>query len=142
MAGYPYYGYPYYGYGYGYPYYGYPATVLGFSCGYGYPVLSGVRRYRYGSMRIRRAGSCGGVRRRAHPGRAAERGGVVDGAYVGIVDDFDGTFQHLDLEPARTRSKSAPAGQPLTYDVNVHAGTDGHASRQRDAGIANRSWRL
>src|SRR6185436_10938111 len=85
--GYPYaYGYPYYGYRYGYPYYGYPYGAYGYSYGGYYPAGYGYvgGGSAYGSIRIQ-----GAVRN-------AEV--YVDGSYAGIVDDFDGSFQRLDLE--------------------------------------------
>jgi hypothetical protein len=68
--GYPYYGgYPYggYGYGYGYPYYGYPY--------YAYES--------YGSARLN-----------ISPRNAQV---YIDGDFVGLVDDFDGSFQRLNV---------------------------------------------
>lgn len=97
-----YYGYPYY-YGlYGYPFYGYP---------YGYPVY-GYAPYAaqgYGGVRIEAADKHAEV--------------YADGYYVGIVDDFDGTFQQLSLEPGphhiEVRSSRA---QAVGFDVNVQPG--------------------
>ncbi len=47
----------------------------------------------------------------------------MDGYYAGIVDDFDGTLQHLNLEPGahkiEVRGQNAA---PLAFDVNVLAG--------------------
>lgn len=64
--------------GYGY---GYP--------GYGYSLAAGA----YGEIRIQ------GAPKDAHV--------YVDGYYAGIVDDFDGTFQRLNVEPDRIRSRSS-----------------------------------
>jgi PEGA domain len=101
--GYPYYygpyGYPYYGYGDGYGYYpGYG--------GYGYVAPGGYAGY-------------GGVRIQGAP-RNAEV--YVDGGYAGIVDDYDGVFQRLDLEPGSHEIEVRSNGRPLTYDVNVTPG--------------------
>jgi hypothetical protein len=105
-AGYPYY-YPYYypygyyglGYGYGYPYYPYGGYAVGYGNGYGY----------YGGVRIKDA-----------PEKAQV---FADGYYVGVVDDFDGTFQHLNLEPGSHHIEIRPEGQPaIAFDVNVQAG--------------------
>jgi hypothetical protein len=75
-----YYGYPYYGYPFGYGYYGggpyYGSPYFGYGA---YP-------YYYG----------GSVRLQVTP-REAEV--FVDGYFAGTVDDFDGTFQRLDVEP-------------------------------------------
>ena len=111
-AGIPYYGYGHYpattairttAIGYGYPLpYGYPGFSVGFSYRYyGYPAYACVA-YGYAvrsptdpqSPARRR-----GVRRHPHPGAPRNAEVYVDGRYAGIVDDYDGTFQRLDLEP-------------------------------------------
>jgi hypothetical protein len=100
--GYPY-GYPYGYYGYGYPYGLYP----GYYGGYGY--LGVVPGQAYGGVRIK--------------GAPRDAQVYVDGYYAGIVDDFDGTFQHMNLEPGahrvEIRTQNAP---PLTFDVDVRPG--------------------
>jgi hypothetical protein len=114
----------YSGYGYGYPYaYGYPYGSYGYGPGYGYPYRSyggygygggyyGARGYGgevYGSVRI----------------QDAPRGAQVfaDGYYAGIVDDFDGVFQRLDLESGPHQIEiRAPGFPPRQYDVNVPPG--------------------
>jgi hypothetical protein len=51
----------------------------------------------------------------------------VDGYYAGVVDDFDGHFQHLDLSPRPHRVEiRAPGYQPLVFDVVIqpHHKTD------------------
>jgi hypothetical protein len=112
--GYPYgYGYPYYGYRYGYPYGAYGYSYGGYyPAGYGYGYGGGGYGYRdagYGGVRIQ-----GAVRN-------AEV--YVDGYYAGIVDDFDGSFQRLELEGgAHSIEIRAPGFPPLTYDVNVQPG--------------------
>ncbi len=74
-AGYPFGYYPYAPYAYvPYGYYGYPA-------GYVVPAPTAS----YGSLRIQGA-----------PGDAQV---FADGYYAGIVDDFDGAYQHLNLQP-------------------------------------------
>ena len=106
---YPYYPYSYpYGYRYGYPEYGYGGY------GYGYPVpppgyLAAVPGRPYGGVRIIDAP------------RDAEV--FADGYYVGIVDDFDGVFQHLNLEAGPHRIEiRAPGLQPIAFDVRVEPG--------------------
>jgi len=82
-----YFGYPYYGgyfgvgfgYGYGYPYYGYAPGPYP----YAYPY------YYDGSASLRVQVSP----------RQAEV--YVDGYYAGVVDNFDGTFQRLDIQPGQ-----------------------------------------
>jgi hypothetical protein len=47
----------------------------------------------------------------------------ADGYYVGIVDDFDGVFQHVNLEAGEHRIEiQAPGMDPLVFDVMVQAG--------------------
>jgi hypothetical protein len=94
--GYPAYGYPAYGYpAYGYPAYPYPA--------YGYP-------YRpYGGVRI------------DVPQRDAEV--YLDGYFAGAVDNYDGTFQQLNLEPGPHKLEiRAPGFSTVAFDVNVEPG--------------------
>ena len=102
-AGYPYY-YPYY-YPYGYAgYYGYPY----YPYGGGYAVAEGLSTS-YGHVRISDA-----------PDDAAV---YADGYYVGTVDDFNGAFQHLTLEPGAHHVDIRPQGQPaISFDVNVQPG--------------------
>jgi hypothetical protein len=126
--------YPYYSYGYrpgltiglglyGYPYYGsygYPYGAYGYSYGGYYPSGSGYGGY--GGYVVPRGyadAGYGGVRIQGAP-RNAEV--FVDGHYAGIVDDYDGTFQRLDLEPGPHDIEIRTAGRPLTYDVNVTPG--------------------
>jgi hypothetical protein len=47
----------------------------------------------------------------------------ADGYYVGIVDDFDGVFQHMNLEAGPHRIEiRAPGYPPIAVDVNVQPG--------------------
>ena len=99
--GYPWYGYSAYGYpGYGYPTYGYP--------GYGYPGYAvGVRAY--GSLRL------------DIPQKDAEV--YADGYFAGNVDNFDGRFHHLNLEPGPHKIEVRAAGfASIAFDVNVEPG--------------------
>ena len=99
-----------YGYGYGYPYYG------GGYYGYGYPYYGGGYYGYYGGS----YSYTGSVRLKVKP-RAAEV--LVDGYYVGTVDDFDGTFQSLKLEPGPASIEiRAPGFEAIRLDVNVLAG--------------------
>lgn len=102
IAGYPYYGYAY-PYRYAHPYaYG--------AYGYGYP------GYRYSPA----AAVFGEIRIQGAPKDAQV---YVDGYYVGIVDDFDGTFQRLTVEPGPHQIEIAvPGGPPFTFDVNAQPG--------------------
>jgi hypothetical protein len=132
----PSYGRPYYyggyrGY-YGYPYGGYYPYGLGFSFGYGYPYGYGYGYgYPYGYGYGYPYGYCyvgggylgssyGGLRISDAPRDAAV---YADGYYVGTVDDFDGTFQHLNLENGAHHIEIAPQGQPrIAFDVNIRPG--------------------
>jgi hypothetical protein len=112
------YGYPY-RYGYGYPYYGsrygYPYGAYGYSYGGYYPA-----GYGYGGGYGYRDAGSGGVRIQ---GAVRDAEVYVDGYYAGIVDDFDGPFQRLELEGgAHSIEIRAPGFPPLTYDVNVQPG--------------------
>jgi hypothetical protein len=93
-----YFGRPYY------PYATYPGYVPG---AYGYfNVAPGVV---YGSLRIVDA-----------PPNAQV---FVDGYYAGVVDDYDGVFQHLNLEPGPHHIEIEVPGYPRTgFDVRVDPG--------------------
>lgn len=57
----------------------------------------------------------GYIRLKVKPSNASV---YVDGYYAGIVDDFDGTFQRLHLEPGPHRLEIRAADhQPLSLDV-------------------------
>lgn len=108
------------GYPYGYPYYSYPYARYGY---YGYsPYYSG---YGYtlpppGYVSMRPGAYYGGVRIQGAP-----RDGqvFVDNYYVGIVDDFDGPFQHINLEAGVHQIEIRIPGQPpVAFDVNVQPG--------------------
>jgi hypothetical protein len=107
--GYPYYRYPYYGYPYpayyGYPY-GYPYPYS-YGAGYGYD--SGGYGYAIGGVKIQNA---------PHDAQV-----YVDGYYAGVVDDFDGPFQRLELEAGAHQIEiRGPGLPPIQYDVNVQPG--------------------
>ena len=111
---------PYY-YGLGHPYgYGYPYYGVGY---YGY--YGGGYSYT-GSLRLK-----------VKP-RAAEV--LVNGYYVGTVNDFDGTFQSLKLEPGPASIEvRAPGFETLRLDVMVLAGrkiTFEENMRAGDPGLA------
>lgn len=47
----------------------------------------------------------------------------VDGAYAGLVDDFDGVFQHINLDAGQHRIEiHHPNFQPVAFDVFVQPG--------------------
>jgi hypothetical protein len=111
------YGYPgYYGsYAYGNPYgYGYAPFGYGYDYGYRYAPpygygFSGYAGRPYGGVRI------------DLPQRDAEV--LVDGYFVGIVDDFDGVLQQANVEAGPHRIEiRAPGFEPVSFDVNVEPG--------------------
>src|SRR5206468_3850537 len=61
----------------------------------------------------------GGIRVQGAP-RNAEV--YVDGAYAGVVDDYDGVSQRLDLQPGSHEIEIRASDRPLVYDVNVTPG--------------------
>jgi hypothetical protein len=105
FAGYPYY-YPY-AYPYGYAAYGYSPYGYGYGpYGYAYPPAYGIA---YGGVRIQ------GAPRNAQV--------FADGYYAGVVDNFDGVFQRLDLTPGAHRIEVRAPGLPTTsFDVRVVPG--------------------
>ena len=109
--GYPYYygspyAYPAYGYGYAYPGYGYPPPPPATP---GYNVSAAPGAVAYGGLKIQ------GVAREAQV--------FVDGYYAGIVDDFDGVAQHLNLEAGAHQIEIRLQGrQPIAFDVNIQPG--------------------
>ena len=52
--------------------------------------------------------------------KPADASVYVDGYYVGVVDDFDGVFQRLHLEPGPHRIEiRAPEYETLSFDVLI-----------------------
>lgn len=79
---------------------------------YWYPPYYG---YGYGSGYAN-----GGLRLKVRP-RQAEV--YVDGYYVGIVNEFDGVFQRLNLDSGPHRIEvRAPGYEPLVFDVRIQPG--------------------
>ncbi len=110
---------PYRGYGYGaYGLYG-GAFGLGYydpywDWTYGYPPDGYAPPYVVPPDAV-----TGGLRIEVKPDTAAV---YVDGYYAGIVDDFDGHFQHLDLTPGGHHIEvRAPGYAPLTFDPLIQA---------------------
>ncbi len=109
-----YYGYPWYvgpylygygGYGYGYPY----SSWYGGYPGYGYYGRPPAYYPAYGGVRI------------AVSQRDAEV--YVDGYFAGIVDDFDGALQQVNLEPGPHHLEVRAEGfAEAEFDVNVEPG--------------------
>lgn len=104
------YGYRPYGYRPGWSvnlYFGRPYVAYGYPAGYGYyAVRPGVA---YAAVRIVDAPRDAQV--------------FVDGYYAGVVDDYDGVFQHLNLEPGTHAIEIEAAGYPpIAFDVNLAPG--------------------
>jgi hypothetical protein len=127
----PYFGYRgIYGYGRGYrssrivtvipwrPYYYRPHFSIGVYYGAGgYYNYGYTPSYFYDPLPGR---AYGGVRITEAPREAQV---FADGYYVGIVDDFDGVFQHVNLEEGQHRIEvRAPGADPISFDVYVQAG--------------------
>lgn len=82
------------------------------------------RGYRYGSpygyYSLVPGGSYGAVRIVDAPRDAQV---LVDGYYAGVVDDYDGVFQHLNLEAGVHRIEiEAPGWPPIEFDVRIIPG--------------------
>jgi len=114
---YPWYGYPgwNWGWGYGYPYYG------GFGVGFfSYAPYSWGGYYGGGYATSGQYTDTGKLRLKVKPRDAQV---FVDGYYMGVVDEFDGTFQRLRLETGGHRVEIRLDGyQPLTFDVLIPLG--------------------
>jgi hypothetical protein len=96
------------GYGFGYSSYGYARGLGAF-----------YSAYAYAPDPFDRSGPTGSIRLNVDP----RDGDVyVDGYYAGIVDDFDGHFQHLDLAPGPHHIEiTAPRYEVLQIDVTIQA---------------------
>ena len=93
--------------------YGFGFASLGYG-GYGFGPAPA---YGYAADPFDRTDATGSIRLQVEP----ETGEVfVDGYYAGIVDEFDGHFQHLDLTPGPHHIEIvAPDYQPLSLDVTI-----------------------
>jgi hypothetical protein len=101
-------GYPYYDYYGGYPYDGYGAYP---SYGYATDPLYGATPS--GSPSV----DTGSLRLKIKPKDAQV---YVDGSYVGVVDNFNGYFQHLNLITGRHHVSVRESGYaPLEFDVTI-----------------------
>jgi hypothetical protein len=113
---------PSYGYGYG----GYPYGGYGYGGGYGgYPYYGGGGYYggneAYESQSYSQPDELkGSLRIKVKPREARV---IVDGAFVGTVDDFDGVFQKLSLPEGRHQiSLQLDGYEPVSFDVMIVAG--------------------
>jgi hypothetical protein len=95
--------------------YGFGYSSFGFYSGYG-------RSYAgsgYAADPFNAFGPTGAIRLNVEP-RDADV--YVDGYYAGVVDDFDGHFQHLDLVPGPHHIEITAAGyQVLQIDITIQA---------------------
>jgi hypothetical protein len=103
--------YPYYPLTYGFfwdPWWGY-----GYPWGYGYGYYGGG----YGAYQGPVYQAYGGLRLKVKP-REAEV--FVDGYFAGVVDDFDGAFQQLNLDVGPHRIEVRQAGyEPLAFEIRT-----------------------
>jgi len=80
----------------------------------------GAPYYRYPSYGYASGYDTGGIRLRIRPRDAQV---FVNGYYAGLVDDFDGTFQQLRLEPGGHKIEvRLPGFEDLEMDVHVQPG--------------------
>jgi hypothetical protein len=108
-------GYPYGYSSFGYPYGYYPGYYPGYGVGYGDPY-----GYGQGYVAVAPGAAYGGLRIQGAPRDAQV---FADGYYVGIVDDFDGTFQQADLTAGPHRIEiRAPGRPPIEVDVRIEPG--------------------
>jgi hypothetical protein len=112
---YPSYWYPY-GFGFGYGYYGY-----GYGPWYGgYGGYYGGGGYSEGGGSYETETATGSIRLRASPSIAKV---YIDGTLMGIVDDFDGLSNHLDLPAGQhTIELRADGYETYTGTINVIEG--------------------
>jgi hypothetical protein len=121
--GYGYYGSPYYYRPYGYGYYPYDSFYGSFYYGYSpyyYSGYYGYSPYSYGYGRSSYGYRTGSLRLLVEPNQARV---YVDGYYAGIVDDFDGLFQRLNISPGRHEIMFKLDGF-RTYRVRVYVPLD------------------
>ncbi len=114
------YGYRPYGYRPGWSlnlYFGRPYNAYGSRGYYG----SGPYGYDYGYYAIPQGFAYGSLRIVDAPRDAQV---FLDGSYAGVVDDYDGVFQRLNLEPGRHQLEIElyPGAPPVRYDVLVAPG--------------------
>jgi hypothetical protein len=71
----------------------------------------------YGTDPFATGGLSGGLRLTVEPKHADV---LVDGHYAGVVDDFNGAFQHVNLRPGPHRIEvRAPGYETLAFDVII-----------------------
>jgi len=122
----PYYWRPYWGYGFG----GYGYSPYSFGYGYGgYGAPYYYRPYGYGSYY---GYGYGEIRLEIKPKTAKV---YVDGDYVGVVDDYDGWWQRLNIEPGKHRIVVRQGGYvPYAETVRLLPGNNYHIKIQMQPG--------
>jgi hypothetical protein len=96
---------PWWGYGYPWAYGGY-GYGYGYGGGYGYGAYSGPVYEAYGGLRLKM--------------KPREAEVFVDGYFAGVVDDFDGAFQQLNLDVGPHRIEVRQAGyEPLAFEIRT-----------------------
>jgi hypothetical protein len=115
-------GYGSYGYGYGGTMYGgyagYPGYGSGYGSGYGYGTYGGSPFGAYGyDSGYTSSVSAAGLKLKVKPNDAQV---FVDGYFAGRVDEFDGVFQRLPLNPGQHHIEVRAEGYiSLTFDVSA-----------------------
>jgi hypothetical protein len=106
------YGYGYANYGYGYPAYYYPGA-------YSYPAYYSYPRY-YGYSSGNYGGYVRGAQTRLRIIDAPPDAEIyVDGYYAGLVEDFDGVVQHLEVTPGPHQIEIRATGfEPIVFDLD------------------------
>jgi hypothetical protein len=103
------------GFGWGYPYWGSGYPYWGLGWGWGYPYWGWGNPY-WGAYPHAPDNSAE-LKLEVKPKDAQV---YVDGYYVGIVDDFDGAFQRMELEAGPHRVEIRAAGfQTIAFDVRI-----------------------
>jgi hypothetical protein len=105
------------------PLWSFPHAGYGYGPGYGYaPAFGGDALDPFDT-----SSATGGLRLKITPNTAEV---FVDGFYVGVVDDFDGHFQHLTLSAGPHRiDVRAPGYNALGLDVSIQSH---HTTEYRD----------
>ncbi len=115
-------GFNHYGYPFGYLGYGYPGYSYGYGYGYGYGA-DGSGGYGYGNPGYITTVPSQGYGRLRIQDAPRDAQVFADGYYVGVVNDFDGAFQYLNLEVGVHQIEiRAPGFETLTLDVNAQPG--------------------
>jgi hypothetical protein len=111
--------YPYYPLSYGFFWDPWGYSAYGYGSGYGYPDGAGYG-YGYGGYGPYQGPTYqiyGGLRLKVKPNEAEV---FVDGYFAGVVDDFDGAFQQLNLDVGPHRIELRATGyEPLSFELRT-----------------------